>query len=126
MSTIISDSITITQLQAVALDFEDTQAKLMGAQHEVTTTGDKLSACRFQLDEARACALVQGIEGRNEAQREAALRLSLSELYAEIHRLEQKLSTSKLELIFAQLEWDTLRYRLRSYEAIAALKGGRD
>lgn len=125
MSAIISDSLTITQLQAVALDFEDAQARLMGAQHEVAVTGDKLASCKFQLEEARACALAHGVEGKNEGQREAALRLSLSELYGEAHRLELKLSTAKLELSFAQLEWDTLRYRLRSYEAIAALKGGR-
>lgn len=124
-TTIISDSFTITQLQALALDFEDAQAKLMGAQHEVSGTSDELTACRFQLEEAKACTLAQGVEGKNEAQREAALRLSLSELYGEAHRLELKLSTVKLELTFAQLEWDTLRYRLRAYETIAALKGGR-
>lgn len=125
MSTIIPDSLSITQLQAVALDFEDAQARLMGAHHEFAITADKLTVCRFQLDEARACGLSQGVEGKNEPQREAGLRLSLGELYAEIHRLELRLSNAKLELTFAQLEWDTLRYRLRSYESIATLKGGR-
>ena len=125
MSAIISDSFTITQLQALALDFEDAQAKLMGAQHEVSITSDKLASCKYQLEEARATAIAEGLEGKNEAQREATLRMSLGELYDKIHRLELKLFNHKLELSFAQLEWDTLRYRLRSYEAIATLKGGR-
>lgn len=125
MSAILSDSLTITQLQVLALDFEDAQAKLMGAQHEVSVTSDKIAGCKYQLDNARACAIAEGLEGKNEAQREAALRLSLSELHDELHRLDLKLSTAKLELNFAQLEWDTLRYRLRAYETIAALKGGR-
>lgn len=125
MNAIIYDPFIITQLQTLALDFEDAQAKLMGAQYEVSLTGEKVAGCRYQLDTARARAIAEGVDGKNEAQREAALRLSLSELHDELHRLELKLSTARLELGFAQLEWDTLRYRLRAYETITALKGGR-
>lgn len=125
MSAVISDTLTVTQLQRLALDFEDAQAKLMGAQYEVSLTGEQVAGCKYQLDNARACAIAQGVDGKNEAQRDASLRLSLSELHDDLHRLELKLSTARLELSFAQLEWDTLHYRLRAYETIAALKGGR-
>ena len=125
MSAIIADPLTIIQLQTVALEFEDAQAKLMGAHHEATLAGDRLAACRFQLEEARAHALADGVEGKNEGQREAVLRLKLRELHEQEYRLSSALSSTKLELTFAQLEWDTLRYRLRSYEGIATLKGGR-
>lgn len=126
MSTsILRDTYTLQQVQQLALDLEDTQARLMGAQHEVCALSDHLAACKYQLDNARACALVEGVEGKNEAQREAALRLSLGELYQAIHETELKLSRAKLELTFAHLEWDTLRYRLRAYETATQLIGGR-
>ena len=101
----------------LALEFEDACAKLLGAQHALHAVADEVANAKQRLEEAKAHKLAAGIEGKNAEQREANLYLCLQSLHRSLLEKEQQLSTAKLEHDMARVEWDCLRYRLRSYEA---------
>lgn len=70
------------------------------------------------LERARAEAIVRGVEGKNEAMREAALRLELDAQHEAVAEREDELNEARFNLEAVRLEWDELRYSLRCLELI--------
>ena len=118
---IAAPSLAREDLYELALAFEDAQARLLAAQHDLFTLGDEVAVNKFALEDAKAKTLSDGVEGKNAEQREARMRLCLSDLYQTLFDSEQGLSQARLEFEGAKLEWDCLRYRLRAYEVASQL-----
>ena len=68
------------------------------------------------LELAQARLLVDGVDGKNEAQRAAVMRLELDELYTALAKAEDALADARCSLECAQLEWDLARYTVRALE----------
>jgi hypothetical protein len=113
---IAANPLTPADLCGIALEFEDAQARLMGAQAELYQAMEDVSCCRYQLELSRAQRLAEGVDGKNAEHREATLRLNLHGLHETLFKSEQRLLAAKLECEQAKLEWDCLRYRLRAWE----------
>ncbi len=97
------------KLETAALSLQDEQANYAGAVVEV-------AEAKRALEIARARRLTAGIDGRNEAQRDAMLRVELHGLYDEVHEAEQTLTEARCALERARLEWDLARYTVRAWE----------
>lgn len=69
----------------------------------------------FEL--AEAYKLCEGVEGKNEAQRAAKLRLELTAEYTALYEAEDALTEARCALEVARLEWDLARYKLRALES---------
>ena len=108
-----------SMLQDLALELEDSHARLAGTLHEVASCSELVSLLKFSLESEQAKLLATGLEGSNKEQRDACLRLKLQDQYAALHEAEHNLQQARLEHDLARLEWDALRYRLRAYEAAA-------
>lgn len=98
-----------TQFQKAKNTLEDAHITLCGA---VTAHAEAKRA----LDLAEAVKLCEGVDGKNEAQRTAKLRLELSEYYAALHGAEDALTEARCAYEVARLEWDSVRYQLKMYE----------
>ena len=68
------------------------------------------------LELAQARMLCDGVEGKNEAQRNAAMRLELSDLHDALAEAEDALAEARCGLECAQVEWDLARYTVRTLE----------
>lgn len=60
--------------------------------------------------------LCEGVDGKNETQRTAKLRLELSAEYTALAEAEDALTEARCALEVARLEWDLARYQLRASE----------
>jgi exonuclease VII small subunit len=98
-----------TQLETAALSLQDALAEHAGAVVAV-------AEAKRALELARARLICQGVEGKNEAQREACIRLELHSLFEDLHEGEQTLTEARCSLERARLEWDLARYTLRALE----------
>jgi hypothetical protein len=78
----------------------------------------KLTLAKRQLEAARARHLCTGVEGKNQAERDARLECLLIEEQTAVEFLEDEQASAKLRLEQARLGWDLARYKVRALEAM--------
>lgn len=99
----------LSRLEQTASTVVDAKAKLCGSLAEYTE-----AKRRLELEEARLTC--QGIDGKNEAQRAAKLRLELEGLHQALHEAEDLLSEAKCQVEMAEVKWQLARYCVRVLE----------
>lgn len=99
----------LSQLTAAKNCLEDAQIAYCGA---VTAHAE----AKRTLEVAEAVKLCEGVEGKNEAQRDAKLRLELSGEYIALAEAEDALTEARCAFEVARLEWDLARYSVRVLE----------
>ncbi|MFC3833404.1 hypothetical protein [Deinococcus rufus] len=80
----------------------------------------ELADVEFEFDTAEATALAAGVEGGNEAQRKANLRLRLADQHATVKGARDRHADARRDLDVAQAILTALRYQLRLLEVSAA------
>lgn len=100
----------LDQLERAKNELEDAQIAFCGT---VTTHAE--AKRMLELTEARK--LCEGVDGKNEAQRDAKLRLELSAEYIALGEAEDTLTEARCALEVARLEWDLGRYQVRMVES---------
>ena len=98
------------RLEATAHSLNDAKCSHLGA---VVAHAEAKRA----LELATARILVMGVEGKNEAQCNAALRLELASEHDALAEAEDALAEARCSLECAQLEWDLARYTVRALES---------
>jgi len=89
-------------------------------QGEAFEAADRVVRLKFDLDLARAAALAGGeINGKNEAQREAELRVLFRDAYNSLQAAEGRARFTRHQADVAQLEVDRIRLRVRLMELAA-------
>ena len=99
----------LSQLKQGKNALEDAHIKLCGV---VTAHAEAKRA----LELAEATAICTGVEGKNEAQRAAVLRLQLEGEYRTLYEAEDALTEARCAYDLARLEWDLARYNVRVLE----------
>jgi multidrug resistance efflux pump len=97
-------------------DFRVVQERLIEAQCTHAHALQNCNHAKWTLDLARAKVLVRGVEGKNEAVREAQIRLELDAQFEAVAEAEDELNEARCNLDATRLEWDGLRYTLRCLE----------
>jgi hypothetical protein len=100
----------LSQLQTAKNTLEDAQIAFCGA---ATAHAEAKRA----LELAEAHKLCEGVEGKNEAQRTAKLRLELSVEYTALAEAEDALTEARCAYDVARLEWELARYKVRMFES---------
>ncbi len=103
----------LSQLARAKNGLEDAQINLCGA---VTAHAEAKRA----LELAEAVALCEGVEGKNEKERAARLRLELSTEYTALAEAEDALTEARCAFEVARLEWDLARFSIRAVETSLA------
>ncbi|GAA5514902.1 hypothetical protein Dcar01_03666 [Deinococcus carri] len=106
----------MTVLTAQALDLAT--AELVRATREYARSAQMEADVRFELEFAEAHALAEGVEGRNEAERKANLRLALAEEYSALKAAQDGLRDARRDLDVAQALVSSLRSQLRLLEVM--------
>lgn len=83
--------------------------------HQATA---KLTLAKRELETAKARHLCKGIEGKNQAERDARLSALLVEETTAVEFLEDEHAHAKLRLEQARLGWDLARYKVRALETM--------
>ncbi len=96
----------LSQLAAAKNGLEDAQIALCGA------VAAHAEAKRV-LEHAEALKLCEGVEGKNERERSAKLRLELRVECAALAEAEDALTEARCAYEVARLEWDLARYSAR-------------
>ena len=78
----------------------------------------KLTLAKRHLETAKARHLCNGVEGKNQAERDARLECLLIGEKAAVEFLDDEQATAKLKLEQARLAWDLARYTVRALEAM--------
>ncbi len=94
------------QLAAAKNGLEDAQIALCGA---VTAHAEAKRA----LELAEALKLCEGVEGKNERERAARVRLELAAEHTALAEAEDALTEARCAYEVARLEWDLARYQVR-------------
>lgn len=102
----------LTQLERAKNGLEDAQIAFCGA---VTAHAE----AKRGLELAEALKLCEGVEGKNEAQRDAKLRLELQTEYTALAEAEDALTEVRCALEVARLEWELARYKIRTFEVMS-------
>lgn len=97
----------LSQLTTAKNGLEDAQIAYCGA---VTAHAE----AKRVLEVTEAIKLCEGVEGKNEAQRDARLRLELGAEYTALAETEDALTEARCALEVARLEWDLRRYQVRA------------
>ena len=92
-------SALFSQLTAAKNGLEDAQISLCGA---VTAHAE----AKRTLEHAEALKLCEGVDGKNERERSAMLRLELGAEYAALAEAEDALTEARCGFELARLEWD--------------------
>lgn len=100
----------LSQLEQAKNGLEDAQIALCGA---VTAHAE----AKRGLELAETHKLCEGVEGKNEKERAAKLRLELTNEHAALYEAEDALTEARCALEVARLEWDLARYSVRGLEA---------
>ena len=85
------------------------------AYHETTS---KRTLAKRTLEVAKVTHLLAGVEGKNQAERDARLETLIVEELAAVEFLEDEQAVAKLRLEQAKLSWDLARYKVRVLEAL--------
>jgi len=99
----------LSQIATAKNGLEDAQINLCGA---VTAHAE----ARRTLEHAEALKLCEGIDGKNEKERAAKLRLELIIEYTALAEAEDALTEARCTFEVVRLEWDLARYQLRALE----------
>ena len=99
----------LSQLTKAKNGLENAHITLCGA---VTAHAEAKRA----LELAEALKLCEGVEGKNEAQRDARMRLELSAEHTALAEAEDALTEARCAYEVARLEWDLARYQIRALE----------
>ena len=102
-------SALLSQLATAKNGLEDAQSNLCGA---VTAHAE----AKRTLEQAEALKLCEGVDGKNEKERAAKLRLELSAEYTALAEAEDALTEARCAFEVARLEWDLARYSVRVLE----------
>ncbi len=102
----------LSELSAAKNGLEDAQIAYCGA---VTAHAEG----KRGLELAEALKLCEGVEGKNEKERAARLRLELSTEYTALAEAEDALTEARCSLEVARLEWDLARYSVRVLEPMS-------
>lgn len=97
----------LSQLTAAKNGLEDVQITLCGA---VTAHAE----AKRTLEQAEALKLCEGVDGKNEKERAAKLRLELASEYIALAEAEDALTEARCGFELARLEWELARYQLRA------------
>ena len=100
----------LTQLTTAKNGLEDAQITLCGA---VTAHAEAKRA----LEHAEAHLIYEGVEGKNEKERAANLRLELTDAYTVLAEAEDALTEARCAHDLARLEWDLARYSVKLLES---------
>lgn len=103
-------------------NLQDATVELFRATNELERSARVLAEIKFELDAEEATLIAAGVEGKNEAERKANLRLKLAEKYAELHGAELGAAQARRDVEVARIQLDGLRYQLRLLEV---RQGGR-
>ncbi len=101
----------LSQLTTAKNGLEDAQIAYCGA---VTAYAE----AKRVLELAEAVKLCEGVEGKNDKERSAKLRLELSAENTALAEAEDALTESRCAFEVARLEWDLARYQLRALEVM--------
>lgn len=96
--------------------FTEASRTLQAARLVYRDFANALANAKFDLETKKAQHLAEGVEGKNQEQREAALRQVLGVEYEKVHKAETDLNDVRTDLDNAQTVWDCLRYQLRLAE----------
>ena len=99
----------LSQLKHGKNALEDAHIRLCGA---LTAHAEAKRA----LELAEAYKLSEGIDGKNEKERAAKLRLDLDAEYSAFHESEDAMTEARCAYEVARLEWDLARYSVRILE----------
>ncbi len=99
----------LSQLTAAKNGLEDAQINLCGA---VTAHAE----AKRGLELREALKPCEGVDGKNDKERTAKLRLELGAEYAALAEAEDALTEARCAFEGARLEWDLCRYQLRVLE----------
>ncbi len=83
--------------------------------HQATA---KLTLTKRLLEAAKTKHLCEGVEGKNQAERDAKLERLLIEEITAVEFLEDEQAIAKLGLEQARLAWDLARYKVRALETM--------
>ena len=108
----------MVSLSSLLAELEATKSDLMAAQAHYAEVATDTATARANLEFRRAELVCQGIDGKNAEQREAMLRLELSEAYAELAALENEVTRVRCRLDCAQVAFTTVRCKIRALEAL--------
>lgn len=103
---------------------QDATRECIRATDELAHCGQAEAEARSALDLAEAEALILGVDGRNEAERKAALRLRLRDEYASLDAAAAAVRQARRDLDVARFWLDGLRYQLRLLEVHRAPRIG--
>ena len=101
---------------SLSLQFETAAGSLNDAKVQHLGAVVAHSEAKRVLELAQARLLCGGVEGKNEAQRNAVMRLELSNLHDALAEAEDALADARCSLECAHLEWDLARYTVRALE----------
>lgn len=102
--------------------FRDASAEVIHALDEHERSARVLAEAKLELDTEEARLVVGGVEGKNEAERKANLRVQLNGQHQALHVAESGAAQARRDLDVARVRLDSLRYQLRLLEVQA---GGR-
>ena len=100
----------LSQLATAKNGLEDAQIAYCGA---VTAHAE----AKRTLEQAEALKLCEGVDGKNERERTAKLRLELATEYTALAEAEDALTEARCAYELARLEWDLARYSVRAVES---------
>ena len=99
----------IAQLKRGKNALEDAHIRLCGA---VTAHAE----AKRIIELAEAYKLSEGVDGKNEKERAAKLRLELAAEYTALYEADDALTEARCAYEVARLEWDLARYSVRVLE----------
>ena len=102
----------LSQLTQAKNGLEDAQITLCGA---VTAHAE----AKRTLEQAEAVKLCEGVDGKNERERMAKLRLELSSEYATLAEAEDALTEARCAYEVARLEWELPKQHIKLLEVAA-------
>ena len=88
--------------------------------HSAYAAASHLGLAKMELDEAKAAALVNGIEGKNAEQRAANLRVMLEDKYNYLSQMQDQYDQEKNEANLAELELTRIQLTIRLMELVKA------
>ena len=108
----------MVSLTSLLAELETAKDELIGTQAHYAEAVSDVATAKVNLEHRRAELICQGIDGKNAEQREAMLRLELSQEHTELAGLEQELVRVRCRLEVAQTAFTAIRYKIRALEAL--------
>jgi len=94
-------------------------AKLQDARHRLARAAEEHAIAKHALDETEARSIAEGVDGKNETERKANLRVLHNDLHTHLHDTETELIAARLEYDQATFTVEELKLQLRLLEVTA-------